>query len=86
MGEIVSSVQFKTVARLRFTDRFTLDFLSYASFLSFKENLLLSSSHFSLPTKIPKFPIEDCKDDPKFHIDIAKMIFAKLKFISRILR
>lgn len=78
MGEIVSSVQFKTVARLRFTDRFTLDFLSYASFLSFKENLLLSSSNFSLPAKISKFPIGD--------IDIAKMIFAKLKFISRILR
>lgn len=38
LGEIVSSVQFKTVARLRFTDRFTLDFRE----LSFKEDLRVS--------------------------------------------
>lgn len=58
MGEIVSSVQFKTVARLRFTDRFTLDFRE----LSFKEDLRVSLP--SLPR--PNFQLQ-------IHRWIAKM-------------
>lgn len=58
LGEIVSSVQFKTVARLRFTDRFTLDFRE----LSFKEDLRVSLP--SLPR--PNFQLQ-------IHRWIAKM-------------